>query len=111
METILTSLAPKNEYHQILNLPNTDLNVKSIMYITPADEEIANEAFHVLEHPNTSPVKAYFLSSPYKLTFSKAFKLAKNTLLLADMEIKSENQLIYSAKFRQAKSTFIEQQK
>lgn len=107
----LTNLAPMNEYHQILNLPNTDLNVKSIMYITPAGEEIAMEAFHVLEQPNTTPVKAYFLSSPYKLTFSKAFKLAENTLLLADMQIESENQSIYAEKFRQAKITFIEQQK
>lgn len=107
----LTSLAPMNEYHQILNLPNTDLNVKSIMYITPASEEIAIEAFHVLEQPNTTPVKAYFLSSPYSLTFSKAFKLAEESLLLADMQIENENQSKYAEKFRQAKSTFMERQK
>lgn len=107
----LTNLAPMNEYHQILNLPNKDLNVKSIMYITPAREEIAIEAFHVLEQPFTTPVKAYFLSKPYRLTFSKAFKLAEDTLLLADMQIESENQSIYSEKFKKAKSTFIEQQK
>lgn len=68
----LSNLAPPiNDYHQILNLPNTDLNVKSIMYITPADEEIAIEAFHVLEQPNTTPVKAYFLSSHINLHFLK----------------------------------------
>ncbi|PYF05652.1 competence protein CoiA family protein [Ureibacillus chungkukjangi] len=107
----LTSLAPKNEYHQILNLPNTDLNVKSIMYITPANEEIAIEAFHVLQHPNTTPVKANFLNSPYKLTISEAFKLADDKLLLADMQIESENQSKFAEKFRQTKRTFIEQQK
>lgn len=107
----LSNLAPMDEYHQILNLPNTNLNVKSIMYITPAGEEIAIEAFHVLEQPNSIPVKAYFLSSPYKLTFSKAFKLAEDTLLLADMQIEYENQSKYAEKFKQAKSTFIEQQK
>lgn len=107
----LTKLAPMNEYHQILNFQNTDLNIKSIMYITPAGEEIAIEVFHVLEQPKTTPVKAYFLSSPYKLTFSKAFKLAEDTMLLADMQIENENQSKFAEKFSQAKSAFIEQQK
>ncbi|MDN7243533.1 competence protein CoiA family protein [Planococcus sp. N028] len=109
--SFLSNLAPVNELQEVLNLPYTDLNVKSIMYITPADQEIAIEAFHVVEHPNTSPVKVHFLSKPYKLNFSQAFKLANDILTLANLQIELENQSKYSEKFRQAKHIYQEEQK
>lgn len=109
----LFKLTSINEFNQILNLPNTvtELNIKSIMYITPAGEEVAIEVFHVLELPKTSPVKAYFFSDPYKISFSNAFILFDNTLLLSDMEIEKNNQIKYEEKFRKAKSAFLERQK
>jgi len=78
------------------------------MYITPAGEEIAIEAFHVLEQPNTTPVKAYSLSSPYKLKFSEAFKLAEDTLLFK-LKVKTSQNLLRNSDKR--KSHLLEQQK
>ena len=109
-QSFLSRLAPMNEQQQVLNLPNTELNVKSIMYITPANQEIAIEAFHVLEQPNTTPVKAYFLSDPYTLTFSKAYKLDNDSLTLADLQIESEQQTKYAASFQRAKTIYFEEQ-
>lgn len=91
-------------------LPNTKLNVKSILYITPANEEIAIEAFRVLEQQNANPARAYFLCEPYKLTFSKAFKLDNDSLSMADLQIESEKQAQYAANFQQAKALFVEEQ-
>lgn len=106
----LNSLAPTTDYQHILNISSTDLNVKSILYITPANEEIAIEAFHVLEQPNTIPQKAYFLSDPYKLTISEAFKLDKDSLLLANLSIESENQKKFEERFNEMKAKWIAQQ-
>lgn len=106
----LNSLAPTNDYQHILKISSTDLNVKSILYITPANEEIAIEAFHVLEQPNTRPQKAYFLSDPYKLSISEAFKLDKDSLLLANLSIESENQNKFEERFSEMKAKWIAQQ-
>ncbi|MGE7923342.1 hypothetical protein ACQKND_09165 [Viridibacillus arvi] len=109
-QSFLSQLAPINEQQQVLKLPNTELNVRSIMYITPANLEIAIEAFHVLEQPNTTPAKAYFLSDPYTLTFSQAFKLDNDSLTLADSQIESEQQAKYAATFQRAKTIYFEEQ-
>lgn len=90
-QRFLSQLAPLEEQKLVLRLPNTNLNVKTIMYITPANQEIAIEAFHVLEQPDTTPTKAYFLCDPYTLTFSKAFKLDNDSLCLSDYKWKSKN--------------------
>ncbi|WP_075619817.1 competence protein CoiA family protein [Paenisporosarcina indica] len=87
----------------VLKLPKTDLNVKSLMYITPANEAISIEAFHILEHPNTFPPKAHFFATPYKLSFSQAFKINDENLSLADLDIENNNQSKYLEYFSQAK--------
>lgn len=107
-QEFLSILAPSEELQQILNVPRNNLNVKSIMYITPANEDIAIEVFHVLEQPNTSPVKAYFLCDPYKLSFAKAFELEDDTLTLADIRIEIINQSKYAERFEQARIVYIE---
>ena len=110
-QEFLSKLAPAKELHQILNLPNTELHVKTIMYITPAEQSIAIEAFHVLEQPNTTPFKAYFLSNPYQISFSQAFKLVEDRLLLTDPEIEKQNQLAFAKKFEMAKEKYLKEQK
>lgn len=107
----LSQLAPLAELQQLLNLSIADLNVKSIMYITPADQSIGIEAFHILEQPMTSPAKAYFFTKPYTLTFAQAFKLADDSLTLANIEIEVEHQAKYAEKFKKAKIAYIEEQK
>lgn len=87
----------------VLKVPKTDLNVKSMMYITLANEAISIEAFYVLEHPNTLPPKAHFFTMPYSLTFAKAFKINDKNLSLADQEIEMNNQSKYTEHFLQAK--------
>ncbi|WP_262177388.1 competence protein CoiA [Saccharococcus sp. Marseille-Q5394] len=106
----LSKLAPMNEQQKVLKLPNTELIVKSILYITPANEEIAIESFRVLEQKNATPARAYFLSEPYKLTFSKAFKLDNDSLTLSDLQIESEQQKQYAATFQRAKALYAEEQ-
>lgn len=106
----LNNLASTTDYQQILNISSTVLNVKSIHYITPANEEIAIEAFHVLEQPNSRPHKAYFLSDPYKLKISEAFKLDKDSLLLANLSIESENQTKFEERFNEMKRNWVAQQ-
>lgn len=109
-QNFLSHLAPMSELQQLLNVPAASLDIKSIMYITPADQSIAIEAFHVMEQAHTAPPKAYFFSKPYKLTFAQAFKLANETLTLANMEIETENQAAFAEKFKQAKTIYLEEQ-
>lgn len=109
-KNFLSNLAPLDELHHYLNVPATALDIKSILYITPADQSIAIEAFHVLEQPHTAPPKAYFFSKPYKLTFAQAFKLANNTLTLANMQIEMENQARFAEKLKQTKILYLEEQ-
>lgn len=101
----LKQLGELEELQAVLRVPKTDLNVKSIMYITPANEAISIEAFHVLEHPNTLPPKAHFFAMPYSLTFAKAFKINDKDLSLADLEIEMNNQSKYAEHFLQAKES------
>ncbi|SDH63808.1 Competence protein CoiA-like family protein [Planococcus glaciei] len=110
-EEFLIQLSPVSDLKLILNLPLADLNVKSIIYITPADQAIAIEAFHVLEQHNTTPLKAYFLSMPYTLSFSQAFKMENNILLLADLNNERENQTKYAENFQNAKKIYLEKLK
>ena len=109
-QNFLSHLAPPSELQQLLNVPATSLDIKSIMYITPADQSIAIEVFHVMEQAHTAPPKAYFFSKPYKLTFAQAFKLANETLTLANMQIEMENQARFAEKFKQAKLAHLEEQ-
>ncbi|MFJ7738257.1 hypothetical protein ACIQ2D_18235 [Lysinibacillus sp. NPDC097287] len=102
-KNFLKQLGELEDIQAVLKLPKTDLNVKSIMYITPANETISIEAFHVLEHPNTLPPKAHFFAMPYKLTFAKAFKMNDENLSLADLDIEINNQSKYAEHFSQAK--------
>lgn len=95
----LKQLGELEDLQAVLKLPKTDLNVKSIMYITPANKAISIEAFHVLEHPNTLPPKAHFFAMPYKLTFSQAFKINDENLSLADLDIEINNQSKYANTF------------
>ncbi|MFW7186701.1 hypothetical protein [Lysinibacillus sp. BNK-21] len=90
-KNFLKQLGELGDLQAVLKLPKTDLNVKSIMYITPANEAISIEAFHVLEHPNTLPLNAHFFSMPYKLTFAQAFKINNEKLSLADLDIEINN--------------------
>ncbi|MEO4054487.1 competence protein CoiA family protein [Solibacillus sp. CAU 1738] len=106
----LSQLAPIVEQQKVLKLPKTDLIVKSIMYITPANQAIAVEVFHVLEQSNTTPVKAYFLSYPYTITFSQAFKLDADSLTLADLNVEMDMQSKYAEKLKAAKEAFIAEQ-
>lgn len=105
-KNFLKQLGELGDLQAVLKLPKTDLNVKSIMYITPANEAISIEAFHVLEHPNTLPLKAHFFSMPYKLTFAQAFKINNEKLSLADLDIEINNQSKYAEHFLQAKEAF-----
>lgn len=66
----LKQLGELKGLREVLKIPKTDLNVKSIMYITSANEATSIEAFHVFEHPNTLPPKAHFFAMPYSLTFA-----------------------------------------
>lgn len=102
----LKQLGELEDLQAVLKLPKTDLNVKIIMYITPANEAISIEAFHVLEHPNTLPPRAHFFAMPYKLTFSQAFKINNENLSLADLDIEINNQSKYAEHFLQAKEAF-----
>nr|WP_315060175.1 hypothetical protein [uncultured Lysinibacillus sp.] len=105
-KNFLKQLGELGDLQAVLKLPKTDLSVKSIMYITPANEAISIEAFHVLEHPNTLPLKAHFFSMPYKLTFAQAFKINNEKLSLADLDIEINNQSKYAEHFLQAKEAF-----
>ena len=96
---IFKTIRELEDLQAVLKLPKTDLNVKSIMYITPANEAISIEAFHVLEHPNTLPPRAHFFAMPYKLTFSQAFKINNENLSLADLDIEINNQSKYAEHF------------
>lgn len=109
-QNFLSHLAPLSELHQYLNVPSTSLDVKSIMYITPADQSIAIEAFHLMEQPYTAPAKAYFFSEPYRLTFAQAFEIANETLTLANMQIEMENQARFAEKLKKAKILYLEEQ-
>lgn len=109
-QKFLSHLAPLSELQQHLNVPSTSLDIKSIMYITPADQSIAIEAFHVMEQPYTAPPKAYFFSKPYRLTFAQAFKLANDTLTLANMQKEMDNQARFAEKLKQAKILYLEEQ-
>ena len=109
-QNFLSHLAPLSELQQHLTVPSTSLDVKSIMYITPADQSIAIEAFHVMEQPYTNPPKAYVFSQPYRLTFAQAFKLVNDTLTLANMQIEMENQSKFAEKLKQAKILYLKEQ-
>lgn len=109
-QNFLLHLAPLSELQQHLNVPSTSLDVKSIMYITPTDQSIAIEAFHVMEQSYTAPPKAYFFSKLYRLTFAQAFKLANDTLTLANMTIETENQVTFAEKLKQAQIRYSKEQ-
>lgn len=108
-QDFLKQLGEIDDLQLVLKLPKTDLNVKSLMYITPANEAISIEAFHVLEHPNTLPAKAHFFAMPYKLTFSQAFKINDENLTLADLDIEIKNQSKYLEIFSQEKEALTRQ--
>ncbi|MER1985731.1 MAG: competence protein CoiA family protein [Solibacillus sp.] len=109
-QQFLTHLAPASQLQQLLYIPKTPMQVQSILYITPATESIAIEAFHVIEYPNSNPAKAYFFSQPYPLTFSQAFKLTKDSLILANMELEQENQQKFANKFKEALTIHLKEQ-
>ncbi|KXH81856.1 competence protein CoiA family protein [Sporosarcina sp. HYO08] len=109
-QKFLTQLAPANQLQQLLKIPTTSLNVKSILYITPANESIAIEAFHLIEQPNTAPTKAYFFNQPYVLTFALAFKLTNDSLTLANMELELANQTKYAEKFKESLAAYLQEQ-
>ncbi|WP_431027794.1 hypothetical protein [Lysinibacillus sp. LZ02] len=85
---LLNNLAPENQLQQLLSLPNRSTQVQSILYITPASEAIAIEAFHLIQYPNTNPPKAYFFNRPYTLTFAQAFKLTDDSLITSRYEFR-----------------------
>ena len=84
------TLATSNELNKYLNIPEVPLDIKSIMYITPADQTIAVQSFHVIPIPSIGPPKAYFFAAPYTLTFSAAFKITNDQLLLANKNIEAQ---------------------
>lgn len=100
-QEFLSKLAPTNQLEEILRLPSGVGTVKSILYITPATEAIAIEAFHLIEYPNTNPPKAYFFNKPYTLTFAQAFKLTVDSLSLADLKIEEANQQNFELRFKE----------
>lgn len=109
-QNFLLSKSSLDELQHLLNIPKAPLDIKSIMYITPADQSIAIEVFHIMEQPNTAPPKAYFFAKPYRLTFGEAFKIRNDTLTLANMKIEIENQALFAEKLEQAKARSLKEQ-
>lgn len=80
------------------------------MYITPADQNIAVQTFHVIPLSSFGPPKAYFFATPYTLTFSEAFKITKDQLLLANKVIEQQYQEAFIEKFNVAKEKYLAEQ-
>lgn len=115
-QNFLIDLVSLDDLQHLLNVPKAPLEIKSIMYITPADQSIAIEVFHVVKQPNSAPPKAYFFAKSYRLTFGEAFKIRNDALALADMKIEIENQALFAdtlelAKARNLKERKLEQQR
>ncbi|WP_336637851.1 competence protein CoiA family protein [Lysinibacillus fusiformis] len=99
----LHTLAPSDELIRIMNLDkqhlHSSIEVKSILYITPANEDIALQIYRVIENRTSNPPKATFLTDAYTLSIAEAFAVNNDALRLSLPDVEREMRTAYQKLF------------
>ncbi|RHW37454.1 hypothetical protein D1B33_07885 [Lysinibacillus yapensis] len=75
------------------------LNVKSIIYVTPANVDIAFQIYRVVENRASNRPKATFLTDTYTLSIAEAFIVDNDALRFSLPNVQKEIRLAYQELF------------
>ncbi len=92
-----------------INKPLTSLNVQSIYYLS-AKDNAKFDLYRTIEEENTSPKRAFIVSTPYELTIQDVFKIESDSFLLEKSALDDAARILFREQYDQAYKAYLLEQ-